>query len=1042
MKIQLNEDALVEKPAIEILEGLGYEHKNCFHEGSSLERSEINEVVLVSRLKPALQKLNPEIPEIAIDQAITELTLNRSHQSLEVANREVYKLIKDGVPVVIPMEDGSEERERVKVVDFDNPENNDFFLASQFWIAGEMYKRRTDLLGFVNGLPLIFIELKASHKNLKHAFDENLRDYKTTIPQLFWYNAFVVLSNGLESKIGSISSGWEHFYDWKKINSEGEEGIVSMETILRGTCEKTHFLDLLENFILFDEGKGGIIKIIARNHQFLGVNNAVENFAVTRKITDLNEKGKVGVFWHTQGSGKSFSMVFFAQKILRKFHGNFTFLVVTDRKELDKQIYKQFISSGVVTEEETQADSSESLKRLLKEDHRMIFTLIQKFRSDDTGKFPKLSEREDIIVMTDEAHRSQYETLALNMRMALPNAAFIGFTGTPLIAGEDEKTREVFGDYVSVYNFRQSIEDKATVPLYYENRIPELQLTNDDLDGDLQKIIEEADLDEAQNKKLESEFARQYHLITRDDRLETVTGDIVRHFLGREGNGKAMVISIDKTTAVRTYDKFISHLKEYEKELLSLPQTPQNKEKIEAIKKLDVAVVVSEAQNEIADFKEKGLEIETHRRRIKNEDLEKKFKDKDDPLRVVFVCNMWLTGFDVPSLSTMYLDKPMKNHSLMQAIARANRVFPGKSSGLIVDYIGVFRNLQKALSIYAADHSGLGLDPPIQSKEELLKELEIALAEVEKYSESIGIRLESVINAENQLLRLKAIGDAVDAILQNEETKKRFKALSNNLFTIFKAILPDPLASKYQEKIYILKNFNNRITDLEEPADITQVTDAIEELLDESVATDGYRIEKDFLRVDLSKIDFEALKKHFESNRKNIVTEALKGKIEDKLEKMIQLNPERITFMEKFKNLLKEYNAGTLNQEVFFDKLMAFVQELNEEEKRAVKEELNEEELALFDILKKEELSTKEKKEVKKVAQDLLTKLKWAKLIRDWKRTQRGRATVLITVRDTLDDKLPRSYSPNEYEEKCDAVYRHIYDSYEGNRKSVYELTA
>jgi type I restriction enzyme R subunit len=299
------------------------------------------------------------------------------------------------------------------------------------------------LIGFVNGLPLIFIELKKSHSKVEHAFKNNLKDYKSTIPQLFWYNAFIILSNGSQAKIGSVTAGWEHFSDWKRINSEGEQGVISLETLIRGTCEKSRFLDLVENFTVFDDAKGGLIKIVAKNHQYLGVNNSV---AALEQIKA--NQGKLGVFWHTQGSGKSFSMVFFSQKVLRKVPGNWTFLVVTDRDDLDNQIYKNFRSTGAVTEE-CQAESGENLKQLLTEDHRFIFSLIQKFVTKKGQKYPKLSDRPDIIVMTDEAHRSQYDTLALNMRNALPHAAFIGFTGTPLMVGE-EKTKEVFGDYVSI----------------------------------------------------------------------------------------------------------------------------------------------------------------------------------------------------------------------------------------------------------------------------------------------------------------------------------------------------------------------------------------------------------------------------------------------------------------------------------------------------------------------------------------------------------------------------------------------------------------
>jgi type I restriction enzyme R subunit len=420
------------------------------------------------------------------------------------------------------------------------------------------------------------------------------------------------------------------------------------------------------------------------------------------------------VFWHTQGSGKSYSMQFFSQKILRKLPGNWTFLIVTDREDLDDQIYKNFANTGAVTEPEqrVRANSSEHLKQLLQSDHRYVFTLIQKFRIEKGKKYPKLSDRSDIIVIADEAHRSQYDTFALNMRNALPNAAFIGFTGTPLMGGEEEKTRQVFGDYVSIYNFKQSIDDSATVPLFYENRIPEVQLSNDYLNQDMEELIEEAALNEEQESHLERQFAREYTIITDSDRLEKIASDIVNHFLGRGYQGKAMVVSIDRFTAVRMYDKVQQHWQQYLANLQTqlAKSEPSKREqlvaKIQYMQETDMAVVVSQSQNEIEVFKKKGLDITPHRKRIVGEDLDEKFKDENHPLRIVFVCAMWITGFDVPSCSTIYLDKPMRNHTLMQTIARANRVFPDKVNGLIVDYIGVFRDLQKALAIYGSAWGG------------------------------------------------------------------------------------------------------------------------------------------------------------------------------------------------------------------------------------------------------------------------------------------------------------------------------------------------
>ena len=608
-----SEDNLVEQPAIALFAGLGWETENCFYEkfgeNSTHGRETSSEVVLLPRLRSALEGLNRAIPGEAIELAIEELVRDRSIMSPANANREVYQLLKNGVKVSFQDSENEEIVETVQVIDWKEPSNNNFFLASQFWMSGDMYKRRADLVGFVNGLPLVFIELKASYRRLERAYQDNLRDYKSTIPQLFWYNAIILLSNGSISKIGSMTAAWEHFAEWKKINSEGEEGIISLDTIIRGTCEHSRLLDIIENFTIFSEVSGGLAKFVAKNHQYLGVNNATEALLQIKK-----NQGKLGVFWHTQGSGKSYSMIFFSQKVLRKIPGNYTFVIITDRQELDDQIYKNFANTGIVTEEHMQATSGKHLQQLLSEDHRFIFTLIQKFRTDKDETYPKISDRDDIIVITDEAHRSQYDILATNMRNALPKAAFIAFTGTPLIVGE-EKTKEVFGDYISIYDFKQSVEDGATVPLYYENRIPELQLTNKDLNEDLECLIEEAELDEEQENKVAREFAREYHLITRNDRLEKIAEDIVAHFMGRGTTGKAMVISIDKATAVKMYDKVQEYWQKYLNELESGPVPSYESERnehlarIKFMKETDIAVVVSQEQNEIETFKEKGLDI-------------------------------------------------------------------------------------------------------------------------------------------------------------------------------------------------------------------------------------------------------------------------------------------------------------------------------------------------------------------------------------------------------------------------------------------------
>lgn len=1031
-----SEDALVEQPVIHLFQDLHWETANCFDEtflpgGGSLGRETPEEVVLVRRLKPALKKMNPDLPPEVIDLAIAEIVRDRSTMSPVSANREIYQMIKEGVRLQYRNPKGETIAENVRVIDWNNPENNEYFLASQFWVSGDLYKRRADLVGFINGIPLVFIELKASHKDLKKAYKDNFRDYKTSIPQLFWYNGIVILSNGSRSVIGTITSEWEHFNEWKRINSEGEEGIVSIETMVRGTCDKEKFLDLIENFTLFVEITGGTAKVIAKNHQFLGVNNAIEALKGIRE-----NQGRLGVFWHTQGSGKSYSMIFFSQKVLRKLSGNWTFVIVTDRLELDDQIYQNFAHSGAVRETQARAESGEDLQRLLREDHRYIFTLIQKFRTERGEPYPLLTSRSDIIVIADEAHRTQYDTLALNMRTALPNAAFIAFTGTPLIQTE-QKTREVFGDYVSVYTYRQSTEDGATVPLYYENRIPELQLTNLNINADIEKIIEDAELDPEQERKLEREFSKDYHLITRDDRLERIAEDIVTHFTSRGYQGKAMMVSIDKATAVKMYDKVQKYWREHLRNLEVQYRTAQGEEKerlgnlINLMHRTDMAVVVSQSQNEIEDLREKGVDIIPHRARLVREDLATKFKDSDDQLRLVFVCAMWLTGFDAPACSTIYLDKPMKNHTLMQTIARANRIFGEKNNGLIVDYYGVFKDLQRALAIYAPVAAGDD-STPIKDKGQLIGLLRQVLAETQAFCEAHGVDAQEIINARD-LQKLRLLDDAVAAIIVNDASKQTYQQLASDIKRLFKAIKPDPIANELIPQCMLYLVLSAKIRELTPTPDISEVISEIDQLLDRSIAAEGYIIRAPEL-LDLSQLDLDKLRQRIEKQRvqqKRIEIERLRSMVERKITQMVAANRTRTNYLEKFQQMIAEYNAGSLNTEELFRQLVMLSQELQDEEKRSIRENLTEEELTIFDLLTRPDmhLSKKEEDQVKGVVKNLLEILNREKLVLDWRKRQQTRATVRLCIEDILDH-LPEKYDKDVYQQKCETVYQYVFDTY------------
>ena len=1046
-----SEDQLIEQPAIALLKEIGWETLNCQNEFEQTEESPLgrqtkSEVVLTARLEIVLKRFNPTATDDAIAKAVEELTQSRAVMSPTEANREIYTLLKDGVKVTLSDPNGEgETAEVLQVIDWNTPENNDFFAASQLWITGEMYTKRPDIVCFVNGIPLVLMEFKRIDVHLHAAYNDNLRDYKDTIPHLFWYNAFILLSNGTESKVGSLTADWEHFAEWKRIHSEDEPPQISLETILQALCTPERLLDVVENFILFMEVQGGLIKILAKNHQYLDVNNTIESL---KRIE--NNHGKLGVFWHTQGSGKSISMLFFAQKVLRKVQGNWTFVVVTDRRELDNQTYKTFAStSGVLTQQEVHAEDIKHLRQLLSEDHRYIFTLIHKFQTQGGERHPVLSDRSNIVVITDEAHRSQYDTLALNMRTALPNAAFIAFTGTPLMVGE-EKTKSVFGDYVSVYDFNQSIVDRATVPLYYENRVPSLQLINEDFNEDIEQLLEDAELDEAQEAKLEHEFAREYHLITRDERLETIAKDIVSHFMGRGYQGKAMVISIDKATAVKMFDKVQKYWKRFIAQLKSEAATRRGNEKaylqerIRYMEETDMAVVVSPGQNEIDELRQKGVDITPHRTRMNTEDLDTKFKDPDDPFRIVFVCAMWITGFDVPSCSTIYLDKPQRNHTLMQTIARANRVYGDKNNGLIVDYIGVFRDLEKALAIYATGADLEEDQKPIADKSALIKKLRAAIAEITEFCRGLGVDLDNA-QTDDAFQNIAQINDAMERILINDETKKRYLQLATNVTKLYKAILPDPDAHEFTRTCQLIHIIAQKIRNLTPPADIFDVMTDVEEVLDRSIAPEGYRIQLpaegyDTEPIDLSQIDFEQLSERFNAQHKRVEAEKLRGVINSKLSAMIRLNRSRMDYQAKFEQMITEYNAGTIGVADYFEKLFDFVNDLNEEDQRASTEELSEEELAVFDLLTQREphLTVPERNEVKDAVKEMLETLKRENLGLDWRKHTQTRAQVRLAVGNILDKGLPQPYTPELFNQKSEAVYQHIYDSYYGEGKSIY----
>jgi len=1050
------EAELVERPALALLAELGWSVVDAYAEAlgpsGTLGRDSIHDVILTHRLRNALHLLNPSVPDDIVEEALLSITKDRSMLDRTRANKEIHTLLRDGCQAEWRHHDGEPRYATVRYLDFNDPGNNDWLAASQVWIAGDLHRRRADTILFVNGIPLVLAEFKEPGRPVQAAYDENLVDYYDTIPQFFWPNGFIILSNGSEAKVGATYAPWGFFGDWRIIDVDGTRGVVALETAIRGTCAHDRLLDLIENFVAYMERPRGLVKSFARNHQVLGVNAAIESLHRIRAAGDK----RLGVFWHTQGSGKSLSMLWFTQKVLRRLPGSWTFVMVTDRIELDNQLHGEFADAGVISKEaRVHAEDSTHLRALLQADHRYVFTLIQKFRIDKAAgesEMPVLSDRHDVIVITDEAHRSQYDTLALNMRKALPNAAFMGFTGTPLLAGE-ELTRREFGDYVSIYNFRDAIVDGATVPLYYENRIPELQIINEEFAEELTDLLEEAELDEDAEGRLVRRFGREYALITRPERLRTVAKDLVRHFVGRGFAGKAMYVGIDKAAAVRMYDlveeEWASYLDELRAQHDALPELerPWLASRIELMETTDMAVVVSQGQNEIKTLADRGLDIRPHRARMNTEDLAEDFKDPAHPLRLVFVCAMWMVGFDAPSVSTIYLDRPMRNHSLMQTIARANRVFPDKDNGLIVDYIGVFRDLEKALAIYGAANAEAGVDSPIQDKSELLAALAQSVDYLAEFCERYDVDLDDLRSSSG--FTFIALRDAaVEALLVDEEVRTEFLAAAALARKLFKAILPDPMAAAYQSSVAVVRVLAERIADLSKgpQVDLTAVADAVDALLDRSVGAEEYviraaaeGIEPDPL-IDLSQIDFDVLAARF-AGRKRAETDRLASLLKVRAVGAATRNPTRFDLVERIEELIADYNAGSLNIDEYLRRLITLSHDLSTEERRAVVEDMTEEELAIFDLLTKPDpvLDEAERERVKVGAKRLLAHLH-DKLVLDWRRRAATTAAVRTTIIDVLDEDLPADpYPPEVFDTKVQAVFDHVITAYGDDGSSVYE---
>ncbi|MEO1818906.1 type I restriction endonuclease subunit R [Pseudomonas sp.] len=1063
----LSEDN-IEQAMVQRLQHLyGYDVLDCYtadaadlNDGSG--RGDKREVILRDRLKAAAVRLNPEIPESAIDDALEQVCDQRQAMATIVANRELDNLIRDGVRVEFNDSDGRNRKERVKLIDFEAPENNHFLAVTQLWIqstgaAAKAGYRRPDILLYINGLPLVFIELKNSNVKLRSAYDDNLTNYKADIPQLFLSNVFCVFSNGLETRLGSLSAEWEHFFHWLRPEDEKEkirrdqicEQGTSTERLLQGLCAKEKLLDYVENFVIYHKGTQ---KIIAQNHQFIGVNKGFDKFLRRGEFG-----GKLGVFWHTQGSGKSFSMIFYARKIIRKVPGNYSFVVVTDRDDLDRQIYRNFLNTETVKKADAaQPKNSEQLRAFLGQNKKLVFTLIQKFRWPKGKRYPLLSDRDDIIVIVDEAHRTQYKTLAENMRAGLPNAQYLAFTGTPLL-GRERKTNDWFGDYVSEYNFSQSMDDGATVPLFYKKRVPEVLNQNEDLSDEFYEILEDENLDEAQQEKLERRFATELQVIKRDDRLETIARDLVYHFPRRGYLGKGMVIAVDKFTAVKMYDKVqrlwkveITALRGEIKKASNELHKARLQKQLEWMRKVEMAVVVSAENGEEEKFDAHNLDIRPHRKRMDQldahgHDLEYNYKDPEHPLQLVFVCAMWLTGFDAPTVSTLYLDKPQKDHTLMQTIARANRVSSHringveKTNGEIVDYYGVIGRLRKAIKDYGQGDDG-GDEPPVKDKDELFTLLADAIEQARFFCAERDIVIDEALASDDVFKKVGLFEAWADTLLAKDEWRKSFNVFENTITALYEACKPEILGDPVVRKVALFQYLRGVLDSIIEQQDIDSATRKINELLDESLVVD----DKKFVEVkedpadwqitqkgktwDLSKVDFEKLKEDFNQTKyKNIEIADLRVFLEKKLQDMLNQNRTRRDFAERLQEIIDNYNAGSSSADESYAQLLEEMAALKEEEDRHIRKGLTEDELEIYDLLCKDNMTQAEEKKVRLAAKALLKRLTEEKpkvLVQGWYKDMQTRLAVRDEVGAVLDEHLPEeSYDKDLFIQKRDRVF-------------------
>ena len=999
MSRNLNENSLTEQPVIEWLKEMGYDYEfgPDLAPGQVLgEREDFREVVLVGRLKRSIRRLNPDLPEAAIDDVVRVIT-RVEHPNLEIANKEIYKMLTQGVKIGIRDKSGEEKGRLAKIYDFENPQNNEFLVVNQLAIQGIEKVRRPDIVVFVNGIPLVIFELKnptLENATTYSAFQQ-LQEYKKDIPEIFKYNQILVIGDLLEAKHGTISSSWEWFSVWKGIESEDEknDGISELEILTRGIFHKTRLLDIIENFIIFEADSerdtSKYTKKMGLYHQYFGVNKAVNE---TLRAAKPRGNKKIGVFWHTQGSGKFLSMVFYTNKAKRLEElKSPTFVFLTDRRDLDGQFYRTFLRSGYPSAKQTE-DIKDLKKKLREAAGELIFTTIQKFDTE----YEELSDRKNIIVIADEAHRSQYAKFAANVRVALPNASFMGITGTP-ISLRNRETRLVFGEHISEYKINQAVLDGATVPIYYEGRLVPLHLANQFIDEEFEDLVGEIGFEIKESYK--RKWARLEQAVGAKDRLDKVAKDIVEHFNNRGLEGKGMIVTISRKTAVEMY-KIIS--------------------KIEGAPK--VAVVISKPE----DFPELHQSRDT-------KESEKRFKNPDDPLKLVIVCDMWLTGFDVPALHTMYIDKPLKNHTLMQAIARVNRIFKDKPGGLIVDYIGVADDLKKALSIYSSGIQKEAMVPIGEIISKMMEKYDIVRAMFSGIEYKTWKKLKSVELAQ---LFQKSVNNIITDERSgklDDEKKKRFAKETEILSQLFAFVMPHREANAIRNEVEFFQAVKRAIikrTIIRTEGIGLDIESAVRELVSKAISAEGVIDIFDMKgrgKQDISIFDEKFLEEVKNLKYKNLSIDVLRKLLHDELRVRMKTNLVRYkSLLDMLEDIIEKYENNIINSTKVIEKLIELAKEIKKVEKLSEGMGLSEEEMAFYDAISLGKKSINSNGELKELVKDLVKIIK-RDLTIDWMNNDIIKARIRANVKLLL---LRKGFKAEESEKVLGLIYQQAFSLY------------